>query len=268
MNETIQFLLEHGYIVLFIGVLIDQIGIPLPVLPLLLTAGALSGTGQLDLVPAILLAATGSFLSNILWYEMGRHYGSGILSFICKISFEPDACIRRTEDTFHRFGKGSLIIAKFIPGLNTVASPVAGVFKMSRFVYLTLNAAGALLWASVFIGLGYLLRDQLEEALNTILDFGGSITAVLVTIVILYAGIKYFRRHFMIRSLRIARITPDELKNMMDANIELAIVDLRHTLDMTKTPQTLPNAIQIAPEELSKRHTEIPPNRQVILFCT
>lgn len=268
MNETIQFLLEHGYIVLFVGVLIDQIGIPLPVLPLLLTAGALSGTGQFNLLSAISLAATGSFLSNIVWYEMGRYHGSAILGLICKLSFEPDACIRRTENTFHRFGKGSLLIAKFIPGLNAVAAPVAGVFKMSRIKFLLLNGAGALMWASGFIGLGYLFRHQLEEVLNIILNLGGSLTAILIAALILYIGFKYLRRHLMVRSLRISRITPEELKQKLDDNTDVSIVDLRHTLDIQNTSKTLPNALQIHPDELSNRYREIPTDREIVLFCT
>ena len=268
MNESLQYLIEYGYIILFIGVLVDQIGIPLPVLPLLLAAGALSKTGQLDLLAIILLAASGSFLSNIFWYEMGRYRGSAILGFICKISFEPATCIRRTEDTFLRHGKGSLLLAKFVPGLNAVAAPIAGVFKMPRLTFLLLNGISAILWAACFIGLGYLFQNQLEDLLEIVLNLSGSLATIVVAIFIIYIGYKYLRRHLMIRSLRVARITPEELKQKIDEKIDLFIIDLRNTLNNQSTSETLLNALQIAPHELSNRYHEIPTDREIILFCT
>lgn len=268
MNESLHYLIEYGYIILFIGVLVDQIGIPLPVLPLLLTAGALSGTGQLDLLSIILLSASGSFLSNIFWYEMGRWKGKAILGLICKISFEPDSCVRRTEDTFLRHGKGSLLLAKFVPGLNAVAAPVAGVFKMSRVVFLFLNGLSAILWASSFIGLGYFFHSQLEELLEIALNLSGSLATVVIALLIIYAAYKYVRRYFMIRTLRVSRITPEELKQKLDEQTDVTIIDLRHTLDLKNTSKTLHNALHIAPHELNTRYHEIPKDREIILFCT
>lgn len=260
--------MDHGYSVLFIGVLVDQIGIPLPVLPLLLGAGALCGLGQLDLLTAISLAAGGSFISNVFWYEMGRLRGRAVLGFICKISFEPDTCIRRTEETYLRHGKSSLVIAKFIPGLNAVAAPVAGVFKMPRIVFLMLNAVSAVMWASLFLGLGYLFRNQLEEMLYTIQNLSGGLAIVVGILVALYMTHLYLRRYLMIRFLRVARITPEELKQKMDENADPFIIDLRNAIDRKNTPDTLLNALQIAPLELPHRYHEIPKDREIVLFCT
>ena len=258
----------HGYAVLFFWVLADQIGLPLPVVPALLVAGALAGAGEFNCFAVILLAASGSFLGHAIWYELGRHLGGTVLVWLCKISFEPDTCVRRTEDNFARYGKSSLLMSKFVPGLNTVAAPMAGIFEMPRPFFWMLNALGAILWAGSFIGLGYLFSDQLEPLLNLILRLGGGGAAVLGSVLVFYVGFKFFRRQQFLKLLRISRITSEELKQKLDGGEDVVIVDLRHALDFRIEPRTLPGAIRMPPEELERRYQEIPANQDVILYCT
>ena len=268
MTETLQLLIQHGYAVLFLLVLIDQIGLPLPAVPVLLVAGALAGAGKFNVFAVILLAAGGSFLGHAVWYELGRRLGNAMLVLMCKISFEPDSCVRRTEDTFARFGRSSLLMSKFVPGLSAVAAPMAGMFEMPRLFFWMLNGLGAVVWAGSFIGLGYLFSDQLERVLNLALRLGGWLGAVLGAALIAYVGGKYFRRRLFLKSLRIARITPEELKRKLDAGEEATIIDLRHPLEFQVEPRKLPGAIRMTPEELERRYPEISSDQDVILYCT
>ncbi len=268
MNATIQFLLRHGYTVLFVWVLAEQAGLPVPSIPLLLAAGALAGAGQLSLGVAVGLAVAASLLSDAVWFEIGRRRGGKVLNLLCRISLEPDSCVRRTEGVFARLGARSLLVAKFIPGLSTVAPPLAGMFRMrvSRFAFF--NGLGALLWASTFVGLGYVFSNQLEQVAEHAVSLGAGLVVILVGSLAAYIVWKYIHRQRFLRTLRVARITPAELKRKLDAGEGLVIVDLRHSLDFQAEPRTLPGAIHLNVGDLEQYHQEIPRDRDVVLYCT
>ena len=156
MEHTIQFLLRHGYVLLFIWVFAEQLGLPVPSIPALLAMGALAGRGEFSYALTLAVGVLAALSSDFIWFELGRHRGHTILSHLCRISLEPDSCVRRTENVFIRYGARSLLVSKFVPGLGTVAAPLAGMFgvRVSRFVLW--DASGDLLWAGTFSGLGYL----------------------------------------------------------------------------------------------------------------
>lgn len=268
MNESIQFLLRHGYSVLFAWVLAEQLGVPLPAIPILLAAGALAGAGQLNLGLAIALAVAASLLSDLFWYELGRRRGIRVLELLCRISLEPDSCVRRTENVFARHGARSLLVAKFIPGLSTAAPPLAGVFRMRLGRFLLFDGLGALAWASGFAGLGYLFSDQLEQVAAAALRLGTWLVVVMVGGLAAYIAFKYLQRQRFLRQLRIARITPEELQQKLAAGEEVVIVDLCHSLDFEAEPQTLPGALHFTAEEFELRHNELPRDRDLVLYCT
>src|SRR2546425_846428 len=147
MNETIQFLLRHGYSVVFGFVFAEQLGLPIPAIPVLLAMGALVGAGRLSFLPALAAAVVASVAADAVWYWLGRKRGYAVLNLLCRIALEPDSCVRRTENVFSRFGPGTLFFAKFIPGLSTAAPPLAGLFRMRAVRFLLNDAAGAALWA-------------------------------------------------------------------------------------------------------------------------
>lgn len=268
VDEAVQFLVRQGYTVLFVWVLVEQIGLPLPAIPLLLAAGALAGAGRLNIALAIGVAVLAALLSDIVWYQVGRHRGSRVLQLLCRISLEPDSCVRRTEDVFARHGAGSLLVAKFIPGLNTAAPPLAGIFRMRLSRFLLFDSLGALLWAGAFVGLGYLFSQQLERVAASALRLGTSLVGILVGSLAAYIIWKYVQRQRFLRQLRIARISPEELKRKLDAGEDVVIVDLRHSLDFQAEPRTIPGALRLPVEELEQRHHEIPSNRDIVLYCT
>ena len=268
MNEVVQFLLRHGYAVLFIWVLAEQIGAPVPAAPLLLAAGVLAGAGSLHFIAAFILAVVACLLSDLIWYLIGRYKGGSVLSLLCKISLSPDSCVRRTEDLFYRHGARSLLVAKFIPGLSTVAPPLAGVFRMTLFRFLFYDGSGACLWAGSFLGLGYLFSDQIEEIAAYAMRLGVSLVGLVVAGLAGYITWKYIHRRRFLNRLRIARISPEELKNKLDAGEEILVLDVRHPLDFAAMPQTIPGAIYFPLEDLEKEHPRIPRDRDVILYCS
>jgi len=268
MAETLRFILRHGYLVLAAWVFVEQIGLPLPSIPLLLAAGALAGTGSLSLALVVLFPATGAILADVIWYEIGKHRGASVLSVLCRISLEPDSCIRNTENRFARSGPNALLVAKFIPGLSTAAPPLAGMFGMRLARFLLFDGAGALIYNGLFVGLGYAFSYQLEKVARIALGFGVGLLLLLVGALSFYLAWKYFQRQRFLRTLRVNRITPEELKRKIEEGEDISIVDLRHSMDFEADPSTIPGAIYLPSEEFDQRYREIPSDRELILYCT
>jgi membrane protein DedA with SNARE-associated domain/rhodanese-related sulfurtransferase len=269
MRVMTNFLLQHGYLLVLAWVFVEQIGIPLPAAPLLLAAGALAGSGRLNIWISAAAALGAALLSDTIWYQIGLRRGNKVLGFLCRVSLEPDSCARRTQNVYSRHGPSSLVLAKFIPWLNTAAAPLAGAFGMRFSAFLLFDVLGVLLWLTTFLGLGYLFSSQLEAIAYYAGKLGG-LLLVLLMLAVLAAFLvrRYLRRRELLLQLRMARITPEELRQKLDAQEDIAIVDLRHPLDFLPEPYTIPGAIRLPAEELQSRHGEIPRDRDVVLYCT
>lgn len=268
MNEATEFLVRHGYLLLFGMVLAEQVGLPLPAIPLLLAAGALSGTGRLSLTVSIALAVSAAMAGDVLWYFIGKNKGGKVLSFLCRISLEPDTCVRKTEDTFARRGAKTLVTAKFVPGLSTIAPPLAGMFGMRIGRFLAYDGLGTLLWVGAYIGAGFVFADQIEAATEYALQFGSWLFIVAIAALVAYVGWKYYQRQRFIAKLRVDRIEPEELRRRLDAGEDIVVVDLRHSMEFEAQPQTIPGALRMTTEEVEARHEEIPKDREIVLYCT
>ena len=268
MSGPVSFVFHHPYLVLFGAVLAEQVGLPVPAMPFLLGAGALVGLNKLDPALALALAVVGSLLADLVWYEAGRRKGGSILKLLCRISLEPDSCVRRTENVFAKQGARTLLFAKFLPGLNTVAPPMAGMIGMRLHRFLLWDAAGALVWAGAGMLVGLAFSDQIETIAERAGGLGGRLIVLLLGLFALWLVYKYAQRQRFIRGLRIARITPEELKARMDAGDGVVVVDLRGSLDFALEPRRLPGALRFSAEELPDRHHEIPRDRDVVLYCT
>lgn len=265
MHQTIEFLLKHGYSVLFAMVLAEQLGAPIPAVPVLLAMGALAGLGNFSFTGSLVLAIFASVLADSAWYALGRGRGQSVLKLLCKISLEPDSCVSNTRQTFKRLGGWALVVAKFFPGLSTVAPPMAGLSKMPWLRFLAADAAGGALWAGVFMGLGYAFRTQIEVIADRAIAAGGRLVTGLIIALALWIAYKYWQRRRFIKSLRVARITPDYLKDHLD---EVTILDLRTEAELNLDGFKILGALWFDRKDLENKHTEIPRDRDVVLYCT
>jgi membrane protein DedA with SNARE-associated domain len=268
MHKTIEFLLHHGYVVLLGWVFAEQIGLPIPSLPLLLAAGALAGSHQLSFFASLSVCLVAAVAADTIWFALGRLKGIRILQLLCKISLEPDSCVRRTEGVFSKQGARSLLLAKFLPGLGTVAPPLAGIFHMRLRRFLLFDAMGSILWAGTFLGIGYVFSSEIEHIAERAASLGSWLLVLIVAAVAGYIVYKYVARKRFLRQLRIDRISADELKEKIDAGEDLTIVDLRHALDFEADPEAIPGAYRMDAKDLEEKSEQLPRDREVILYCT
>lgn len=263
-----SFLMRHGYAVLFGVVLLEQAGLPIPSLPVLLAMGALVAAGHFNAGVALLMVVTASLVSDLAWFHLGRRHGARILALLCRISLEPDSCVRRTENVLAATGARALLFAKFVPGLSTAAPPVAGMLRMGLARFALWDVAGALIWGGSCLAVGYAFSSQLEWIAELASRLGSRLLAVLAAGLGSYLFWKYAQRRRFIRQIAVARITPEELRRRLDAGEDIVVVDLRHSLEFESDPAMVPGAIHLLPDELDARHGEIPQDREVVLYCT
>ncbi|HTX53047.1 MAG TPA: VTT domain-containing protein [Candidatus Baltobacteraceae bacterium] len=268
VESTLDFLIRHGYAVVFTWVLLEQGGVPIPSVPVLLAAGALAATGRMHVGLILGAAVAGALVSDTVWYGLGRRQGMGILHLLCRISLEPDACVRQTQDMFARRGTLSLLAAKFIPGLSTVATPLAGIIRMPLAQFVLFDGVGALLWAGVFVALGMLFGEQLKGLAAVVATMGAWLLAMVLGGLGTYLLWKLLVRQRFLRRLRVARISPDELHRKLEAGEAVVIVDLRHALEFTADPVLIPGAVRWDAEDLAQASLELPRDREVVLYCT
>ncbi len=268
MELPTHVLLMYGYLLLFAWVLVEQLGIPLPATPVLLAAGALSADGPISFPLAFAASLAAALTADSAWFLVGRRYGHHVLRILCKLSLEPTTCVRRTQDSFGRRRGTMLMFAKFVPGLATLAPPVAGQNGMALGPFLLYDSIGAALWVGALLAAGRFFGDLLKHNLY-LLNWAGRFSGALLVLGI--AGFflaRIWRRRTVLKKLAAARLDPEELKRRLDAGEEVFIVDLRHPLELLPDPFTLPGAQHISPEALAARHQEIPRDREVVLFCT
>jgi membrane protein DedA with SNARE-associated domain len=214
------------------------------------------------------VAVIACLVSDLGWYAVGRRRGIRVLQFLCRISLEPDSCVRQTEDLFSRRGRAALIVAKFVPGLSTVAPPLAGITGMPVWRFILFDGVGALLWTGVFALLGALFSEQLEGLALLLATMGSWLLAILLGGLGAYLLWKFVARRRFLRRLRVARITPDELHQKLEAGEEVLIVDLRHALEFDGDPLVIPGAIRFSAQDLEAPRLPLPPDREVVLYCS
>lgn len=261
-------LLAYGYLLIFAWVLIEQLGIPLPSVPILLAAGALSAQRQISFPVALAVAVAASLTADSVWFFVGRSQGHRVLRLLCKLSLEPTTCVRRTQDSFGRRRGTMLMFAKFVPGLSTLAPPVAGQNGMRYGAFLFYDTIGSALWVGVTMVCGRFFGDLLKRnpgVLNWVGRFSGAL--LILGVVAFFIG-RLIRRRMVLKELVASRLEPEELKKQIDAGEPVYIVDLRHPLELVPDPFTLPGAVRLSPDELATRHHEIPRDRDVVLYCT
>jgi len=267
MANLISLLQEYGVLIVFIVVLVEQMGAPIPAYPILIVSGALAvdkGGASLAGVLAISLAAC--MLADFFWFRAGRHYGKRILKLLCRISLSPDYCVSQTEDNFRKWGPKSLIVAKFIPGFNTIGPPLAGAMGTRVSVFFSFSALGGLLWSLTGISIGAYFHANVDEVLDMLATMGSTALSVLATLLTLFVLFKYVERRRFQRAMRTERISVDQLKGLLADGHEPVLIDARSATAQQMDPP-VPGALLLNGDPL-KIVNALPRDRHIVVYCS
>lgn len=267
MANLISLLQEYGVLIVFIVVLVEQMGAPIPAYPILIVSGALAvDKGGTSLAGVLAISLSACMLADFFWFRAGRHYGKRILKLLCRISLSPDYCVSQTEDNFRKWGPKSLIVAKFIPGFNTIGPPLAGAMGTRVSVFFSFSALGGLLWSLTGISIGAYFHANVDEVLEMLATMGSTALSVLGTLLALFVLFKYVERRRFQRAMRTERISVDQLKGLVADGHEPVLIDARSATAQQMDPP-VPGALLLNGDPL-KIVNALPRDRHIVVYCS
>jgi membrane protein DedA with SNARE-associated domain/rhodanese-related sulfurtransferase len=266
MQHILPILQQHVLIVTFLNLLLTQSGLPLPVIPTLLAAAALTGHNTNLLVKLVVVAVAGAVTGDCFLYFVGRHYGRHILARLCRLSFSPDFCVYRTEIVFAKVGVWGLLFAKFIPGVSAVAVTMAGITKVNLLRFFLFDGLGKLLYVGLLLAIGRLFQAGIVQIMSTIVEFGQAGGVSLVIAVALYVAAKWLRRQLFIRQLRMDRITVEELSRLINDEQDIVLLDVRPK-EVRDVGGVIPNAMAAHPADPEFELPDGPLDQEIIVYC-
>lgn len=264
----IELITRYGLLMVFGNVLAEQIGLPLPAMPTLIVAGALGADGRFSLPALFATAVFASSIADFAWYLAGRLYGHRVIRLLCSVSLSPDSCVRQTEVRFSRWGGLTLVIVKFIPGLSTIAPPLAGAMRLGWPSFFVLNGLGAALWVGVSLAAGLIFHAQINQLLDLLQDLGTTAFELLAVVLAGYVALKWYQRQRFIRQLRIARIGPLDLYQQLAEEARPVIVDLRSSVIRSEDPRHIPGALFMDLADLDRHLDQLPGDRDIVFYCS
>ncbi|GGY26830.1 membrane protein [Rhodanobacter panaciterrae] len=267
-HQIIELIAQYGLLLVFFNVLVEQAGVPVPAVPTMIVAGALSANGKLPLADVVLAAVLACLLSDLLWYWAGRRFGSGVMRTICRISLSPDSCVKQSELRFQRWRGRVLLIAKFVPGLSTVAPPLVGAMGLRAGTFVLLDGLGSLLWVGVAVGLGYAFAAQIDDLLDAMASAGTVAFELLLVLLVLYIAAKWWQRRRLLIALRMARITVDELNQSIEEGQNPVVVDVRSQAARLLDTRIIPGALLADLDGVAQALQAIPPDRELVIYCS
>jgi len=266
MSYLFHLIEQYGLLLVFFNVLLEQIGLPVPAYPTLVIAGALLGSGDYTAGLLLLTAVVAALIADSFWFFAGRRYGRKVMSTLCRISLSPDSCVRQTSSIYTRWGASSLLVAKFIPGFASVASAMAGTLGTSRKAFFLFDALGAALWAGVAIYLGSLFSTTIDDLLNVLVELGKLGGLLVLVALVAYIASKWWQRYRFFKALHMARISVDELDQMLQDGTAPLIVDVR--VPMSQQAGRIPGAVIITNNDVSALQLDgTALDNEVIVYC-
>ncbi|TAK43337.1 MAG: hypothetical protein EPO29_04900 [Betaproteobacteria bacterium] len=262
-----RFFIEFGLLAVFGFVLLEQLGAPIPALPVVLLAGARANDDPIFGVYALAVAVLACSIADLAWFWAGRRYGYRVLKLLCRISLSPDSCVRETETNYERRGAVTLVIAKFVPGLATVAPPVAGALGLSVSSFLIHNGAGAALWSGTGLILGLVFHSQIDWLLDRLVALGGVALVLVVGALALYVAYRLWDRWRFLRSLRTARVSVEDLYAMMSRGEQPVVLDVRSRTHRELDGRKIPGARPVDLDDLESTLAGVPGDRDVVVYC-
>ena len=267
MATLLLLLQEYGVLIVFAVVLVEQMGLPIPAFPLLIVSGALAATGDLHWAAVLAAALLACTASDFFWFRTGRRYGKRVLKLLCRISLSPDYCVSQTEDNFRRWGPKSLLVAKFIPGFNTIAPPMSGAMGTSYPRFLGFSVPGGLLWCGTGVGIGVYFHHSIDQVLDILATMGGTALMVLGVLLALFVLYKYVERKRFQQTVQMERITVDGLRDLMDGGHEPILLDARSATAQMLEP-AVPGAVLHYSGDPAAVIARLPKDRHIVVYCS
>ena len=262
-----RFFLDFGLAAVFGFVLLEQLGAPLPALAVVTLAGA-KGAGDWSYIGyALVLAIVASAIGDLAWFWAGRRYGHRVLRLLCRLTLSPDSCVRQTESVYERRGAAAIVIAKFIPGLATVAPPLAGALRVGVWRFLLFDCFGAALYYGAGLALGVVFHTQIDWLVERVEGFGAYAVVIVIGALALYVAYRWWDRWRFVRSLRAGRIAVDELNEMMSRGEEPLVLDVRSRTHRELDGRRIPGARGVDLDDLERTLAQIPRDREVVVYC-
>lgn len=257
-----------GLWLIFLNVLAEQLGLPVPTIPTLVVAGALAASGRLPAAGVFGLALAACLIGDSVWYFAGRVYGVRVMRLLCRISLTPDTCVQQTQSSFERWGPAALVVAKFVPGLSMIAPPLAGATRMRFLRFAAMSLLGATLWVGAALLAGVLLRPQITKLLPRLAGVGGAVIVLLLTLLAAYIVFKWWERRRFYAALDMARISVAELYDQMQGEPAPLVVDVRSPTAQGLELRRIPGALHLPVHEVAGQIDKLPRDREIILYCT
>lgn len=268
MKGLIALIVHYGTPLVWLNVFLEQLGLPIPAVPTLVIAGALSRDGKMSSTAILTGSVAASVLADWIWFLLGRRLGFRVLKTMCRISLSPDSCVRDTEARFERWGMPSLLFAKFIPGFSTIAPPLAGATQHGFLEFLLYDAAGAILWAGAAVVAGRTFHRAVDRVIAALASLGSWAVVLVVCALLIVIAVKWFQRRRFMMKLRLARITPKELLDLIEGKRDPLIFDVRTASSRRRDPRRVPQALVVPADEIPQHVVGIRRDREIILYCT
>ncbi|TBR37005.1 MULTISPECIES: VTT domain-containing protein [Dyella] len=266
-HEIIVLLTQYGVLLVFLNVLVEQAGVPVPAVPTLVVAGALAANGQLPLASLVGAAVLACLIADGAWYLAGRRYGSRVLRTICRVSLSPDSCVKQSAARFERWRGRVLLVAKFLPGLSTVAPPLVGALGLRSGAFVLFDTLGSLLWVAVTVAAGYALAPQIDRVLLAISQAGTIALQTMGVLLAIYVLVKWWQRQRLIRALRMARISVEELQASYVGGNKPVVVDVRSALSRQMDDRIIPGAVLADLAGIDLAVHDVPVETELVLYC-
>ncbi|MET0209758.1 MAG: VTT domain-containing protein [Burkholderiaceae bacterium] len=268
MRALIDLLIQHDFLLIFLVTLAARIGAPVPAAPLLVVAGGLAAAGRLSAPSLVAAAVLANVLGDAIWFVAGRVHGHRVLRVLCRVSLSPDVCVRQSESLIARWGGGSLLAAKFLPGISVVAAPMAGALGMGWRRFIAYDAIAGLVWSLCFLGLGLVFSDQIQDVLDTLSNAGLVALGALGVIVAGLIGHRWWRRRRLARLQgEVERISVQDAAALIDQDMAPLFIDVRSDAGRAADPRTLPGALNIPLTKIPDHASQLPQDRLLVLYC-
>jgi membrane protein DedA with SNARE-associated domain/rhodanese-related sulfurtransferase len=271
MESLLTHILEQGYALLFVLVFLEAVGLPVPAAIALLIAGGASGRGMLNSAGALGTAMAAMLAADILTFLLGRLTGWWLLGLLCRISLNPESCILRSADSFYRRGRSLLLFAKFVPGINSLASPIAGSMNMRFWQFLWLDGIGALLYVGLYWGLGYLFSDALQAVTKGYQAFGRVLVWIFIVAVLLYVAYQVYARIKAPRLRAVHRTPPEVVARFLyspEVGKDVVVYDVRSHGYYEPNAMRIRNSLRLEPNALHQYSADRFKAKQLFLYCT